>query len=206
MKKISLLLLLAVSAAVVAGDALAKGPIEATIDGPGLSTPIQIGDWESFGQEGALANDQPIMQLAEASGFFLGAFGQPALTGQRPTDDLGPRYVVAYRIPGPSNDEFRLVQYLYPYAEPSPVTHMAAGQRIFGRQGTPGGWYVADDPNLPQLLPVLVEAGLPETSPTTAPDGGSLPWAVVLVSALLGTVLVAAVVLGVRRRHQPAVS
>src|SRR5262245_39881076 len=110
-----------VVAAVVAGSALGKGPIEAQVEGPGLVTPIQIGDRADFGTADAMAPTQPIMQLAEAAGFFPAAFGEPGvMLDERPSGDLGPRYTVEYVVPGPDNDEFRIVQQLYPYADPDP--------------------------------------------------------------------------------------
>ena len=202
MKRIALFLLVVLSSLLAAGGALAKGPIEATIDGPGLGSPIQVGDWDDFGKEDALASHQPIMQLAEAAGFFPATFGGPSvMLLSRPAGDLGPRYDVEYRVPGPDNDEFRISQDLYPYADPSPLTYTEPGQTIFERpHGTAGGWYVADDLSLPQLLPVLVNAGLPESDPTvpgatasafpSATVGAAAAAAVLLGLGVLGVVLV----------------
>jgi hypothetical protein len=205
-RRIAVLLIAGAAAALLAQPALGKGPIEASVDGPGLASPIRIGDRSNWGDEDALAPQQPIMQLAEASGFFPQAFGPAsgALPMDRPPGELGPRYVVKYRVPG--NDGFRVTQDLYPYAKPSPVTYMAPRQRLFENGGTPGGWFVADDPALPQLLPIVRKAGLPER-PSTSPDGSAFPFAVVgsaaAALALLGLAAVALVVV-VRRRPRPA--
>lgn len=193
-------------ALVTAHGALAKGPIEATISGPGLATPIQVGDWSNWGEEEALAAHQPIMQLAEAAGFFPATFGEPgAMSDSRPAGPLGPRYAVRYGVPGPDNDEFEIVQDMYPYAKPSPVTYTPPGQPIFERPGgTAGGWFVADDPRLPALLPVLLDAGLPAAPPGATSEDEPFPWSILLVSLLLAGALAGAIAVGLRRRHQPA--
>jgi hypothetical protein len=202
-KRLVSFLVVALVAAVVPGSALAKGPIEAKIEGPGLASPIRIGDWENFGEKDALAPHQPIMQLAEAAGFFPAAFGEPdVMLDRRPAGELGPRYMMEYRVPGPNNDEFRIVQDLYPYAEPDPVSYMAPNQALFKLEGTRGGWYVADDRSKPALLSVLAEAGLPERPPGVAAEPERFPWGIVLGSALLCVVLVSAAAAWARRRQR----
>jgi len=77
-----------------------------------------------------LAAHQPIMQLAEAAGFFPASFGEPdMMLDRRPAGNLGPRYRVEYRVPGPDDDELRIVQDLYPYAGPDLAAraHLVAG-------------------------------------------------------------------------------
>jgi hypothetical protein len=80
-----LLFLFAVCALALPATALAKGPSEATITGPGLSKAIKITGPESDGS--------PMMNLAEAAGFFPAAFGQTPdpLTYTRPKGNLGPK-------------------------------------------------------------------------------------------------------------------
>jgi hypothetical protein len=100
------------------------------------------------------------MDFAEAAGFFPAAFSQepdPMLPG-RPKGDLGPRYKIAYNVPGPENDNFSINQDLYPYAKPYAVTYMAPDQPIFDFT-TKGGWF--ESPALKQLL---VSKGLPTTA------------------------------------------
>jgi hypothetical protein len=63
-----LLFLLAVAALALPATALAKGPSQARITGPGLTKAIVIA--------GAEAEGTPIMDLADAAGFFPAAFGQ----------------------------------------------------------------------------------------------------------------------------------
>ena len=147
-----LLFLLAIAALALPATALAKGPSEASIKGPGLSKAISI--------VGAEEEGSPLMSFADQAGFFPAAFGQqpdPMLPG-RPKGDLGPKYRIEYKVPGPENDAFQISQDLYPYASPSAVTYMPAGQEIFDST-THGGWYES-----PLLKDTLVAAGLPKTA------------------------------------------
>jgi hypothetical protein len=188
-----LLFLLAIAAFALAPAALAKGPSEASIKGPGLSKVITITGPE---QEGS-----PLMSFAEQAGFFPAAFGQepsPLLPGP-PNGDLGPKYRIAYEVPGGNNDMFHITQDLYPYASPSAVTYMPEGQEIFDMT-THGGWFSS-----PLLKDTLVAAGLPKTA-AAARDSSSAGFFStrrlgVLVVALL---LVGVATIAVRRRFGQA--
>jgi hypothetical protein len=189
---------------VLTSSASAKGPIEASVDGPGLDDPITFGGWDA---EAPLANGAPLMDFAEAAGFFPAVFPrQPdPMLDRRPNGDLGPRYVVDYRVPGPNGEEWSILQDLYPYAKPNPVTYMAPGQPVYHTE-TRGGWFVAISPAAPSLLLQLTEAGLPQNPPTGG-DGSPFPWMIVgslvtVVAVLAGGAL--AIVL-TRRRPHPAV-
>jgi hypothetical protein len=205
MKRLSFVLLVFVLAlAVVPSTALAKGPIEASIDGPGLGAPLQIGDRDNWGEEGAMASSQPIMQFAEAAGFFPAAFGAytgpDSMLARRPAGNLGPRYVIEYRVPGPNGTEDLIVQDLYPYAKPAAVTYMEPGQTLFGTQSTRGGWFAGNSYTTTRpLLAVLVEAGLPRTPPGPD-DGSSFPWTIAGALAALGAAVAAGALLAARRR------
>jgi hypothetical protein len=147
------------------------------------------------------------MDLAESAGFFPAAFGQepnPMLAG-RPAGDLGPRYVIEYRVPGPNNTEDLIVQDVYPYATPAAVTYMEPGQTLFGTQATRGGWFAASSYSTRPLLAVLVEAGLPRTPP--GPDDGSpFPWTAVgsLAAAAAALAIGGLTIVAMRRRLRPA--
>lgn len=138
---------LAVSLA-FAGDALAKGPDAATITGPGLTTPLTL-------NYRTPALRQTMQRLTTDGDFFRQAFG-PTTSRARPASELGPRYVVVYRVPGPNGNSW-LRQALYPYATRGAVTNMTRGQRFWGTRRTRGGW----SPSSPALTAVLVAAGLP---------------------------------------------
>jgi hypothetical protein len=151
-----LVFLFAVGALALPATALAKGPSEASITGPGLAKAIKI--------TGVEADGSPIMNLADAAGFFPAAFGQePSPMSPAPSEStLGPKYSVNYVVPGGNLDNFRIHQDLYPYAKNGGWTHMPAGQPLFDMDGgTHGGWYQDA-----RLKGVLVAHGLPKSPPT----------------------------------------
>ena len=137
--------------------AAAKGPVGASISGPGLDRSLSVrGDGEGPGT--ALGT------LAMASGFFPQMFGQtpdPTLTS-RPGTSLGPRYRVVYAVPGPNGVESRIVQLVYPYAKLGALSFMRPGQVFWDGETTHGGWFRAGA----SLKRMLVRAGLP-TKPSS---------------------------------------
>ena len=177
----------ALAASVATTPAAAKGPSEASLSGPGLDRSLPVrGDSES-------GPGTPLGSLAEFSGFFPQVFRRfpDPTTRTRPPGDLGPRYTVAYRVPGPSGVS-TIVQDVYPYAKPQPVTHMRAGQPFWnGTNLTYGGWLVSSA----ELKEVLVKAGLPESPPS---PGVSFPWAWTGAGAGIAAVFVL-LVLALRR-------
>jgi hypothetical protein len=173
--------------------ALAKGPSEATISGGGGGGNLTI--------TGCCEPGSPAMNLAEQAGFFPAVFGQqpdPMLDG-RPIGDLGPKYTIAYTVPGPNNETWIVRQDVYPYASPAPVTYTAPGQDVFETAGTRGGWFQAG----PELKATLVAAGLPASPASASSDGREFPTAPVGV-LLAGLVVIGARALLVRRRARPA--
>src|SRR5215210_6834403 len=119
------------AAALLAPAALAKGPSQATITGPGKTI-----SYKGSGEE----SGSPLGNLTLYAGFFPAAFGQspnPMLTS-RPTGKLGAKFTIRYLVPGPNNDSFRITQDLYPYAKGGAVTYMKPGQAIFDMR-THGG-------------------------------------------------------------------
>jgi hypothetical protein len=152
----SYLFALAIVALALPTAALAKGPVSASISGPGLERSLSItGNGEGPGT--ALGT------LASSSGFFAQLFGQmPDPTfAARPSATLGPRYAAVYVVPGPNNVQSRVVQSVYPYAKPVPLTFMKPEQRYWNGRKAHGGWYRASA----RLKAVLVRAGLPATAP-----------------------------------------
>jgi hypothetical protein len=185
----------ALSAALVPGAALAKGASEAQITGPGLDRPIQLGG------SGELGSGEVLGGIAEAAGFFAAVFGQTPdpLIAEPPSGSLGPRYTITYVMPGPNNEQDELVQDVYPYAKPHPVTYTEPGQRFWTTERTRGGWYVASYSDLEDQL---VAAGLPANAPTGGGNEGGAPWIVVGSLAVLGALasLIVLAVRGARRR------
>jgi hypothetical protein len=147
----------AVVALLVPALAAAKGPSGASISGPGLDRTLTIsGDGEGLGTQ--LGN------LAMRSGYFAQMFGQtpdPTLR-TRPAGTRGPRYTVVYVVPGPNNAMSHVVQRVYPFAKPVPLTYMKPGQPFWQSDRTHGGWYKASL----ALKRILVRAGVPATAPS----------------------------------------
>jgi len=145
--------------------------------------------------------------LTTRGGFFQVAWGgQPERTlPAPPTRKLGPRYRVVYLVPGPSGQNDRIRQDLYPFAHGGPVTYTAAGQRFFKTRRTLGGWFRAGS----ELKAAVLEAGIPRpgneargaSPPADSAENRSITWlaAVLALLALAGGTTVVA-----RRRARPA--
>jgi hypothetical protein len=176
----------ALAASVATAPAAAKGPSTASLTGPGLGQALPIKG------EGEAGPGTPLGSLVELGGFFPQVFLQvpDSTTRTRPPGNLGPRYRVEYRVPGPNGNESKLVQDVYPYAK-TPVTYMSSGQRFWGVNRTHGGWFIAG----PGLKATLVAAGLPESPPSGS--SGSVPWVWIAAGVLAAVVLLALVL---RRR------
>ena len=185
----------ALCALLLPATALAKGPTDATITGPGLAKPLRLGGPR------ALAPGQPLEVLATHGGFFDVAWGgAPETTlADSPTRRLGPKYRVTYVVPGPSGRSDRIRQDLYPYARGGPVTHTPPGQPFFDGRRTNGGWFRGT----PRVKNVLVAAGLPAPvktapRPVSNDEGRAVPLGAWALGA--GLLVAAAAALGIRRR------
>ena len=183
-------------ACALAPTALGKGASEAAIAGPGLAGPI------SLAGEGD-PNGELLAAIADQGGFFPAVFVQTPdpMLDARPAGELGPLYTVRYVMPGPDNEADTLVQSVYPYASPSPVTHVEPGQAYWTTERTRGGWYVAS----PELRELLVSAGLPESAPIADAGPDDSPWRVVGslgVFLAIGAAAVVAAAVMTKRRPQ----
>ncbi len=156
-----------------APSAFAKGPSQGVITGPGLARPLTLREPGSTTIGPDLAN--VVMQ----TGFFVGTFGGTLhLHGNlahRPAGSLGPRYTITYTMALPDRHSSQIVQYVYPYAEPKPITYMPRNQKYWGSNKTVGAWYAAHV----GFRRTLVRLGLPATplsgaqSPAVGSDAGS---------------------------------
>ena len=192
-----LVLLTAAVALVAASGASAKGPDQAIVTGPGLED--QDGRIVFASGGGDPGGGTRFMAFVESGGFFQQTFGQsPDPTSKtRPKGDLGPRYDVVYRVPGPNGGTATLHQSVYPFASIGSVTYMPPGQSFFDGQKTHGGWFAGS----PTLKETLVSAGLPESAPSGTGGGSRFelstdawPLALVALAAVGGLALL------VRRR------
>jgi hypothetical protein len=165
------------AAITLATPALAKGPSQARITGPGLAHPIVVAGNGEPGQPGMLAT------LALQTSLFSVMFGPnapepPQLRTPPPTASLGPRYTIIYTVYGeftrPGQQFGQIRQDLYPRAVGGPVIHTPPGQ--------PGGpvpffgWFRASR-HLPRTLAKLgvpPRPGTP-TAPQTRPPPAAHP-------------------------------
>jgi hypothetical protein len=167
MKRLLTLALLAALA--LPGTAAAKGPSKATITGPGLSEPVVL--------NGMPESDTGTRfgRLVEQGGWFQEVFRQSPdpTSAAAPTRQLGPRYDAVYVVPTGDMQPATIRQELYPFASGGPVTHLRAGQPIFGGT-TPGGWYRSPV----SLRATLVSLGLPKQPPSVTESAlGAGAWA-----------------------------
>src|SRR5262249_33436771 len=125
------------TALVMPSVAAAKGPESASVTGPGLDRSIAV-----VGQ-GEMGPGTPLGTLVDVGGFFAQMYGQvpdPTLR-LRPAGTLGAHYRVVYVVPGPNGIRSLVVQHVYPFAKPVPLTYMKPGQRFWGDQKAHGGWF-----------------------------------------------------------------
>lgn len=164
--RLALVLAVLATAALLPATALGKEIKSVTITGPGLGHQI------TFQGGGRLDAGTPIGDLAMQSGFFPELFDtspDPTLT-ERPKGTLGPKFQATYEFPNPETGEVAtIVQDLYPYAKPYPVTFIPAGREVWKGEQAHGGWYLAPA----DLKTVLVKAGLPRTAHVVRKGSGS---------------------------------
>src|SRR5262249_18801013 len=152
---------------VAAPTALGKGASEATITGAGLDGPIHLaGEGQAGGER--------LMRLADDAGFFAAGFARSPdpMLDSRPRGKLRPKYEIEYVMPGGDSTPDHIVQDLYPYATPQPVSYMKPGQSFWTTEKTRGGWYVSSR----ILKRELVAVGLPTTAPADGSGPSGQPW------------------------------
>jgi hypothetical protein len=180
----------------------AKGPSQGIITGPGLAGPIRLRE------PGARPIGADLARVVNLSGFFVGAWGDHDhhRLVQRPVGYLGPRYTITYWMGLSDRDSDTIVQFVYPFAEPVPITHMPPKQKYWESYETVGAWYAARiglrktliGLGLPAPIAAVRSAGTGTTTATVAPHGGSIPTG--FLAATLAGVLAFAVILIGRHR------
>lgn len=140
---------------VLAGEpaAFAKGPSQGVVEGPGILAPITLRG------PGEPTIGPDLAAVAQKSGFFVGLWCRTCDSRlvHRPEQELGPRYTVTYTLRRPGGFSM-ILQYVFPYAVPRPVTYMPPDQRFWEGNVTVGGWYVARA----GLRRTLIDLGIPK--------------------------------------------
>ncbi len=191
-----------------ASPALAKGADGATITGPGLAAPIVL-------DLGAPGSGERLNQLTDGSGLYLAMFGGSEssldLLSAPPGGELGPKYEIAYHVPGSGAPGELIHQDLYPLASVGPVTYTEPGQAVYDAPSA-GGWYVAPA----SFAGFLDRLGVPVAAPQVQPDrpgsqqevAGPAPadpapgasWVGIVIAGVSGVLLLLAGAVIVRRR------
>jgi hypothetical protein len=195
----------------LATPALAKGPTQARITGPGLARPVVIAGGGEPGQLDRLA------VLATQTDLYTAMFGAggslPApdrLRTPPPAGALGPRYTIVYTVPGvtpqPGQEFGRIREDLYPRAAGEPVIYIPPGQQGFGQPLLVTGWLRGT----PQLVRTLARLGVrPPLGARTAraagpsarePESAVTAWLIILAVAVAATALAGA---ALRRHRRP---
>jgi hypothetical protein len=193
----------------LATPALAKGPSQARIMGPGLAHGLLVTGNAEPGQLSALSN------LAWRTELFTVLFGPgggiPARTRLRkrlPAASLGAGYTVVYTVPGVTprqGERFgRIRQVLYPLAKGGPVIYTPPRQMGFIQPVRVTGWMRGGA----RLASTLAKLGVPPRQPSAAQDaardtgGRTVDWLVGSVVVVAAAAL-AGVAWRLRQRRQP---
>jgi hypothetical protein len=182
------------------GAALAKGPMDATVDGPGLAEPLTL-DWD--------ANETELDALITATGFW--ELAEPAAA--QPSKDLGARYVVSYSVYDDDGSGTALALHAYPFAKPTPLVYVPAGQDAFPVGVVPEGWRTASAAlttwfkaqPIKAVAETAAAADAPAVQPAAAvapasPDEATSPLLVLAIAGAGALVAAGLVVLAARRR------
>ncbi|MBO0813891.1 MAG: hypothetical protein J2P30_01865 [Actinobacteria bacterium] len=206
------------AAITLAAPALAKGPSQARITGPGLARAIVVSGNGEPGQPGRLG------ALAQQTRLFFTMFGwlvtvPPQVRTAPPKASLGPRYTIIYTVPGvtpqPGEQFGQVRQDLFPRAAGGPLVYTPPGQHGMGGPLPFTGW-VRASPGLPRTLarlgispppgaPAALPTGLPAaTHPVAAQpaDSRALPWLIAAAAAIAAVALAGTALL--LRHRRPA--
>jgi hypothetical protein len=209
---------MSIAAITLASPALAKGPSQARITGPGLAHAIVVSGTGEPGRPGGLS------VLAVQTNLFFVLFGTTSVPPQAPPRvrtpppgaSLGPRYTIIYTVPGnitshPGDRFGQVRQDLYPAAAAGPLVYTPPGQRAGPFPVT--GWLRAGR-GLPRTLARLgiprpgthaaLYVRLPARHPAAARRAGSSTpsWLIAPAAAIAAAALAGAALL--RRHRRPA--
>lgn len=186
---------LVVLAVAVPGIALAKGPMDARVDGPGLAQPITL-DWGS--------SEADLTRLIDATGFW--ELPEPAVN-KEPVGELGARYVVSFSVHDDVGAPATLALHAYPFAEPAPLVYAPAGQ-VYPMGTVPEGWRTASAAlttwfEAKGAEPVLAVAAdlAPQSLEAPAASRPTTPWLLITLGGAAVLALAGLVVVFIRRRE-----
>lgn len=129
----------------LAASALAKGPKSGTLEGPGITEPIEL-----FDQRPAHEIQPSPSRLLDLTQLWRGA---PPPTS--PPTDLGDPYTITWVNMGPPSatvEERTIVQHIYLDAERGPLIHTPHQPGLEGWGDSVKGWFEA-----PQVLEEVIE-------------------------------------------------
>jgi hypothetical protein len=169
-RRISVTIILAALWLALAVPALAKGPLQATITGPNIDSPIVL---TGLGEPGAGSN---LSDLADATGFWelvLGADSGLDVLKTAPTENLGDPYDVNWHLDDQGGSAVTSV--IYPHAEGGAVAYVEPETYIPAIQHyTPGGWFKAREPIAPlfERYGISMESAPPIPAQEPTPTAG----------------------------------
>jgi len=180
--------------------ALAKGPTQARITGPGLARGIVI---SGNGEPGQLSK---LAMLATRTNLYAVLFGPGGsiqapvrLRIPPPAASIGPRYTITYTLPGATPQGTvklgRIRQDLYPLAAGGPLIYTPSGQIGFGQPLRIPGWIRAST----RLTRTLSKLGVPlrqmqeqRTHASAAHAGSTSMWLIGSAAAIAAVALAGA--------------
>lgn len=137
MRLVAIVLLAIGLLAGAASAALAKGPLEATVEGPGLDGPIAVSG--TSGMAGSTFG-----HLVELTGFWQLLFdgdapGVGGLIEGPPTKQLGAEYTITWDL-----GDTAIRQVVYPFAEGGPLSYIDPAVALEWSGESAGGWFAAE--------------------------------------------------------------
>jgi hypothetical protein len=149
----------AVAVAMIGFPALAKGPLAATISGPGILRPVELTD------NGAAPGQ--VRRLMEQTGLWFARGDLPTALEHRPSG-LGAAYTLSWLSPGSPEESLEqrtIRQAIYPAADGGPVIHTPSQPGLQGWGPQVIGWFTAPA----GFLDTLTQLGAPLTGASQGP-------------------------------------